>query len=335
MKENLFLDLTDGSCDSKLQILLSSNLKQKDINSGTSVKVIGVLNKSPRGDMELHANSLEVCGNCNLSEGYPFAPKKSYAPEYIRQYLHLRPRTNKFSSLLRVRDGAQQSIMKYLHENGYIQIHTPILTSNDCEGAGETFTITADNENMLKQMAKQNINVNDAYFDKKVYLTVSGQLHLEAATHGISKVYTFGPTFRAENSNTRVHLAEFYMLEVEKAFTNDLNDVTNLVEDLLKNVTEELLTEYARDIKRCRDEELDMSWLKKKFVVLDYEEAVKIVKRKLDFKVPFNESRGFSKEHELYLTHYNNGAATFVVNWPKDIKPFYMKECSNDPTKVS
>lgn len=329
------MDINDGSCEGKLQIVIASDLRRKELTKGSPVTVRGVLNKSPRGDLELHANSLEVYGFCNVLDGYPIAPKESYPPEYIRQYLHLRPRTSKFSSLLRVRDGLQCSITKYLHENGYIQIHTPVLTSNDCEGAGETFKITIDNEQMLKEMAKQNVNTDDAYFDKKVYLTVSGQLHLEAAAHGIHKVYTFGPTFRAENSNTRLHLAEFYMLELEKAFTNDLNDLTNGVEDLLKNVTEDVLTRYGDDIKKCRDVELDMSWLRKKFVILDYEEAVRIVKEKNDFKVRFNQRRGFSKEHELYLVDYNDGAPTFIVNWPRDIKPFYMKECNDDPTKVS
>lgn len=335
MKENLFFDLTDGSCDKKLQILLPSKIKVNDLTSGASVKVTGVINNSPRGDLELHADNLEICGKCDLLDGYPFAPRKSYPPEYVRQFLHLRSRTAKFASLLRVRHTVQQAVSKYLHQNGYIQIHTPILTSNDCEGAGEVFSVTVDNEQMLKTMAKPDVNLKDAYFDHKVFLTVSGQLHLEAIAHGLSKVYTLGPTFRAENSNTKLHLSEFYMLEVEKAFVHSLKDLTALVEDLVQTVTDEVVTECTEDIAQYSGEKLDLSWLKKKFVTMEYEDAVKVVSSNNNkFQVMYKEERGFSKEHELFLVTHNGGAPTFIVNWPKSSKPFYMKECQEDSSKV-
>lgn len=336
MKENIFFDLNDGSCDKKLQVLVAPNLKPNDLSIGASIIVSGSLNPTPKGGMELRADNLEVCGKCVLTDGYPFAPRKSYASEYIRQYLHLRPRTNKFSSLLRIRDGVQKAFVDHLHKEGYIQIHTPILTSNDCEDAGEVFIVNPDNKELLKTMVKSDVKLEEAYFDKKVFLTVSAQLHLEAIAHGLSKVFSFGPTFRAENSRSRLHLSEFYMLEIEKAFTTKIDDVIQIVEALVKNTTEIIQTKYEDDIKNFQIEsKSNFSWVQRKFPILSFDEAVSIVnKNENEFSVRFKLENGFSKEHEVFLVKYCGGTPVFVINWPKSMKPFYMKECEEDDSKV-
>lgn len=336
MKENTFFDLNDGSSDKKLQVLIAPNFKPDDLSTGASIIVSGSLKPTPKGGLELHADFLKVCGKCAIADGYPFAPRKSYAAEYIRQYLHLRPRTNKFSSLLRIRNGVQKAFVDHLHQEGYIQIHTPILTSNDCEDAGEVFTVHPESKELLKSMVKSDVELEEAYFDKKVFLTVSAQLHLEAVAHGLSKVFSFGPTFRAENSRSRLHLSEFYMLEIEKAFTTKIEDIIEVTEALVKNTTEVIQNNYGDDIKIFENEHnIDLSWAHRKFPILSFGEAVSIInKNEKEFSVKFVEENGFSKEHELFLVKYCGGTPVFVINWPKNTKPFYMKECEDDDTKV-
>lgn len=180
MKDTVFIDVSDGSCSEGLQILISKSKQPKTLTYGAAIEASGSLVMNRNGQLELAAEDLSVVGPCIVMDGYPFAPRKLYSPDYVRQFLHLRPRTNTFGDLLRVRDAASHAVNEHLHNNGYIHIHTPILTSNDCEGAGEVFQVIPNNENLVKEMAKDGIAFDEAYFDSKTYLTVSGQLHLEA-----------------------------------------------------------------------------------------------------------------------------------------------------------
>ncbi|KAF5304653.1 hypothetical protein FQR65_LT18847 [Abscondita terminalis] len=328
MKGTAFLDVNDGSCCDNLQVVLPVD-KLGALSAGSSVIASGSLNKTPKGQFELNSDLLEVCGNCNISDGYPYAPKKTYTPDYLRQALHFRLRDHKFASFLRIRDAAILAIHKYFYKNGYVNIHTPILTSNDCEGGGEIFTVIPDNKVMLNKMNTSQTPRDEVYFDSKAYLTVSGQLHLEAAAHSLSKVYTFGPTFRAENSKSRLHLSEFYMIEAEIAFTTELEEVMLLIEDLIKSATREILSERSDDICKCKEEGVDFSWLNKDFVVLTYKEAVNILINAADFNGKFIPNSSLNKEHEKFLVKHCGDVPVFVVSWPKDLKPFYAKEVAD------
>lgn len=320
-----------------MQVVITSSLFKDTITTGASINVCGILSASPKGQIEVHASQLEVYGECVVSDGYPFAPRKQYTSEYVRQYLHFRPRTQKFSSLLRVRSTAVSVINEYYKSENYVQIHTPIITSNDCEGAGEVFKVIPDNKELLKSMEKQDITLENSFFNKKSILTVSGQLHLEAAVHGLSKVYSFGPTFRAENSKSRLHLSEFYMQEAEIAFIDDLDELLNSVEKLIKSTTRGILNSSENDVTICQaGNKCSLSWLDQKFPILTYDEAIEIVKKNSDkFQEKSCAENGFTKEQELFLVNYFLGVPVFIINWPKNIKPFYMRECPNDDTKVS
>ncbi|XP_063927886.1 asparaginyl-tRNA synthetase [Zophobas morio] len=325
-KEHIFVDLSDGSTDRKLQICVSKH-SGHNLTTGASIIVSGPLSLSPKGQLELSANNIEVCGKCVVTEGYPFAPRKHYTPEYIRQYLHFRPRTNKFSALLRVRNAATLAIYNHFDSEGFVNVHTPILTSNDCEGAGEVFRVLPESANLVKSMMKEGQSEDEVYFNRKAFLTVSGQLHLEAAAHGLSKVYTFGPTFRAENSRSRLHLSEFYMVEAEVAFVDKLEDVTGCVETLIKKVTTEVVNKAGEDVERCQDVKQGCTWVDKKFPVVAYKEAVDILDKNRDkFKEKVHPREGLGKEHELFLVEYCGNVPVFVVEWPKEMKPFYMRE---------
>lgn len=297
------------------------------VTVGASVSAAGLLKQTPKGQNEVAATSIKMLGECDLEKGYPFAPRKQYQPEYVREYMHLRPRTRKFSSVLRLRHAAHLAFHNFLHQNHYINIHTPIITANDCEGAGETFKVLPDNERLLKDMAKKDVPFDNAYFDTKAYLTVSGQLHLEAAAHALSKVYCFGPTFRAENSRSRFHLSEFYMLELEQAFLDNLDDLLDIVEQMIKHVTSDLLEHNFSDLETWSQQKIDYSWIDKEFKRVPYEEALDIVTNKLNTTV--YGKTGFTKENEVALTHYFGHVPVFIVNWPKEEKPFYMKQIND------
>ncbi|CAH1140392.1 unnamed protein product [Phyllotreta striolata] len=331
-KENVFIDISDGSTNQKLQIIVGSKLVPKNLTTGASISTSGVVQLSPKGQKEINAQEISIYGDCIVTDGYPFAPRKEYTSEYIRQHLHFRPRTNKFSSLLRIRSSAQCHFHNYLTSQGYVNIHTPILTSNDCEGAGEIFQVIPDNEKLIKSMKKEGQSPEEAFFNGKTFLSVSGQLHLESAAHALTKVYNLGPIFRAENSRSRLHLAEFYMLEAEIAFLENLEDLVVCVEDLVQNVTKMLLDSNESDIMNLNKEnKRDFSWMDKKFVVLTYEEAENILIKE---GKEYNPIDSISKENELFLVKHCGNIPVFVINWPKNIKPFYMKECPGDNTKV-
>ncbi|KAL0115352.1 hypothetical protein PUN28_010708 [Cardiocondyla obscurior] len=335
MKDNVFVDISDGSTCEMLQIVMPKTIKPDNLRYGSSISVEGELASTPNGKAELRATEVHVIGDCNVSEdGYPFAPRKKYDPDYIRQYLHLRPRTRGFSSLLRLRDLATSVIIDHLRDRGFISVHTPILTSNDCEGAGEVFVVRPQSKEILKSMQKEDQSEDEVYFDTPSFLTVSGQLHLEAVARALTRVYTFGPTFRAENSKSRLHLSEFYMLEAEVAFLSRIEELMEEVELLVKQITKGMIEKGSSDLHAI--EAPEPQWLNKTFACLTYENAFNVLSNHANrLQRPAKYGEAFSKEHELFLVQHNDGVPLFVINWPKEIKPFYMKECTDDESKVA
>lgn len=195
MKEHIFIDVNDGSCTNNIQVVIDKNSVENP-GYGSSVTTSGILSATPKGQLELKANIINIIGKCPINGGYPFVSKQSHPAEYIREYLHLRSSVKSTAATFRVRHHATAVLCNYMNQNGLIQIHTPIITSNICEGGGEIFKVTADSEKLLKEMCRPNVSLEDAFFDQKTFLTVSGQLHLEAVAHGLGNVYSFGPAFR-------------------------------------------------------------------------------------------------------------------------------------------
>lgn len=329
-KELIFADVNDGSCAKKLQIVIPKSLNSDALSYGSSVHITGKLVKSPRGQLELVADNVKVLGTCVIGDGYPFNPRTAHPPEYTRQYLHLRSRTNYISAILRIRSAVTKHIHDFFTSHNYININTPILTSNDCEGAGEVFKVKPDNEATIKAMMQEGRDKDSVYFGSKTFLTVSGQLHLEAICRGMGNVYTFGPTFRAENSRSRLHLSEFYMLEAELAFCYNLVQLQEIIEDLLKYIFIEIRNSNEADLHLLDKENKLPCGVDKPFVTLSYDEAKNILIKK---GIKDTED-GINKEQELALVDHCGGTPVFVVEWPKDIKSFYMKENENDCKKV-
>ncbi|CAH0719315.1 unnamed protein product, partial [Brenthis ino] len=328
-KEFIFADVNDGSCAQKLQIIIPKSLNTDNLTYGSSVHITGKLSKSPRGQLELIANNINVLGNCVVLDGYPFNPRTTHPPEYVRQFLHLRSRTNYISAILRVRNSVTKHIHDYFSSKNYIHIHTPILTSNDCEGAGEVFKVQPENDETVKAMMQEGRNRDSVYFGTKTYLTVSGQLHLEAMCRGMGNVYTLGPTFRAENSRSRLHLSEFYMLEAEIAFCDSIEKLQEVIENLLKYLFIEIRKTNESDLFLIDKNNKIPNWVEKDFVTLTYKEAQSI----LDRKGLHSAEEGINKEQELALVDHCQ-VPVFVVQWPKDMKSFYMKESPLDDGKV-
>ncbi|XP_073987365.1 asparagine--tRNA ligase, mitochondrial [Rhodnius prolixus] len=328
MKDNVFVDVDDGSCAQRLQVVLEKTAADS-VDYGSSVEVTGHLSKTPSGQLELKGEDIVVLGAGKLNDGYPFAPRKSYSTDYCRQYLHLRPRIAHFASVLRIRNAASIAIRKFFQEKNYIEIHTPILTSNDCEGAGEVFTAVASTT-----------SPKELFFDVNAYLTVSAQLHLEVMARSLSQVYCFGPTFRAENSKSRFHLAEFYMLEAETALVKSVEDLTSFIEDMLKHICNNLLNTNEPDVELCRKKFSESNFkleqaLQKPWITMTYNEAANILKtHSTSLKVPHKPDTSFTKEHELFLTNHNNNTPIFLVEWPVTLKPFYMRINRNDNRTV-
>ncbi|XP_068082705.1 asparaginyl-tRNA synthetase isoform X2 [Anabrus simplex] len=336
MKEYVFFDVNDGSCADKIQVLIPKSHRPQKLGPGAAVEVSGNLSKNTKGQLELKADNVSVVGPCDMSDGFPFVAKSCQPPEYVRKYLHLRSQTSAFCSLLRIRDAATRAIHDFFHSNGFIGIHTPILTSNDCEGAGEVFIVRPENEDFIKSLKKEGFSQDEAFFDTKTYLTVSGQLHLEAVVRGLNCVYTLGPTFRAENSRSRHHLSEFYMVEAEAAFMETIDDLLGLIEDLIRSITYKVISECEEDMLRITDKsniEFLKALIDKPFCVLTYDEAFDIVAHSQKFSSLPEKEEGFGKEHELFLVAHKENRPVFIVDWPKDMKPFYVKQAS-DPTKV-
>ena len=317
-----FLALNDGSCVADLQIVADAALPNyaeiAELGTGCAVEVTGTVVASPgRGqDRELRASAVRLVGAVDQPESYPVA-KKRHSFEFLRTVAHLRPRTNTFGAVARVRNGIAQAVHRYFDERGFVWINTPIITASDCEGAGDLFRVSS----------------RDAapFFGRDTYLTVSGQLNLEAYCLAMSKVYTFGPTFRAEHSNTSRHLAEFWMIEPEIAFA-DLADLIDLAEDFLKHIFRDVLERHPQEMAFFRDR-IDKTVIERlqnvvdsTFTRLDYDEAVSVLEHcGQDFEFPVAWGRDLQSEHERYLTERHVGGPVVVSNYPKDIKAFYMR----------
>ena len=278
----------------------------------------------------MQATTVRVVGRIEDPETYPIA-KKRHTFEYLRTVAHLRPRTNTFGAIARVRNTITQAVHRYFDENGFVWVNTPIITASDCEGAGELFRVSTLDGSGQNGAA-------DDFFGRETFLTVSGQLNLESYCLALDKVYTFGPTFRAENSNTSRHLAEFWMIEPEIAFA-DLDDLSDLAEDFLKAVCSTVLDQRGDDLAFFRDR-VDKTVIdrlenvaKAEFARLEYGEAVETLKASGEsFEFPVAWGRDLQSEHERYLTEKHFGGPVIVVNYPKDIKAFYMRLNADDRT---
>ncbi|MFT5815145.1 MAG: asparaginyl-tRNA synthetase, partial [Psychroserpens sp.] len=332
-----FLAVHDGSCFDAIQAIAPNNLDnyQTDIlklTTGAAVKVTGILVESPgKGQsFELQAEKVEVLGLVEDPDTYPMAAKR-HSIEFLREQAHLRPRTNIGGAVTRVRNTLAQAVHRFLHSKGYFWISTPLITGSDCEGAGEMFRVsTLDMENLpLNDQGK--VDYSQDFFGKETFLTVSGQLNVETYCCALSKVYTFGPTFRAENSNTTRHLAEFWMIEPEIAFA-DLSDAADLAEEMLKYVFQAVLDERADDMAFFEQRvdktvvERLKSVINNDFVRLDYTDAITILEncgKKFENKVAWGVD--LNSEHERYLAEEHFNGPVVLQNYPKDIKSFYMR----------
>lgn len=330
-----FIELNDGTFFKNLQIVIEEeklpNFSEiAKTNVGASLKINGVLELTPEAKQpfEIKAESVECIGAS--SPDYPLQ-KKRHSFEYLRTIAHLRPRSNTFSAVFRIRSMIAQAIHEFFRQRGFVYVHTPIITGSDCEGAGEMFHVTTlDMENPPRN-EDGSIDFRKDFFSKHVNLTVSGQLNVETFCMAFNKVYTFGPTFRAENSNTTRHAAEFWMIEPEIAFA-DLNDDMALAEDMLKfiinycleNAPEEMEF-FSRFVDKGLLERLN-NVVNNEFAHVTYTEAIDLLKKHADeFEYPVEWGCDLQTEHERYLTEKVFGRPVFVTDYPKEIKAFYMK----------
>lgn len=332
-----FLAIHDGSCFAPVQAVVPNTLSNYEndvlrLTTSCSVEVTGVIQASAGTgqQFEILADSVTVLGFVEDPDTYPMAPKR-HSVEYLREHAHLRVRTNMMGAVTRVRNCIAQAIHRFFHDEGFMWIATPLITASDCEGAGEMFRVsTLDMEN-LPRTDKGAIDYNQDFFGKEAFLTVSGQLNLETYACAMSKVYTFGPTFRAENSNTSRHLAEFWMVEPEIAFAN-LDDNAALAEKLLKYVFKAVLDERRDDLEffaeRVDKEAITRleQFISADFAQVDYTDAIEILKNSgRSFEFPVEWGIDMSSEHERYLAEEHFKAPVVVKNYPKDIKAFYMR----------
>lgn len=332
-KEFGFIDFFDGTIFESMQIVYDNSLENFDeiskIGVGSSIEIKGILKKSDGGkqDYEITATKVMLLGSCD--ETYPIQPKR-HTREFLREQAYLRPRTNLYQAVFRVRSIAALAIHTYFGERDYVCFHAPLITTADCEGAGEAFNVTT-------LEPSKNIDYKNDFFRKKAYLTVSGQLQAETFATAFKKTYSFGPTFRAENSNTKTHAAEFWMIEPEIAFC-DLDGDMEIMEDMLKYVVK-----YVMDRCKSELEFLDTfvekglldklnSLITSNFSKITHKDAIDLLlNSNVEFEFKPVQGEDIAKEHEKYLTSHFNGPV-FVTNWPKDIKAFYMK--LNDDNKT-
>lgn len=332
-----FIALHDGSCFDPIQIVVPNTLPNYEseilkLTSACAIAVEGRLVESPaQGQaVEIAADKITVLGWVENPETYPVQPKR-HTMEFLREVAHLRPRTNTFGALTRVRHCMAQAIHRFFHERGFFWVNTPIITASDCEGAGELFRVSTLDLMNLPKNPEGKIDFAKDFFAKESFLTVSGQLNAEAYAMAMSKVYTFGPTFRAENSNTSRHLAEFWMVEPEVAFA-DLMANAKLAEDMLKYLAKTVLDERADDMaffaqwvdKECitRLENL----VKDNFEIMEYSKAIEILQysnQTFEFKPEWG--LDLQSEHERFLAENHVGRPVIVINYPKKIKGFYMR----------
>ncbi|MDA3977475.1 MULTISPECIES: asparagine--tRNA ligase [Gallibacterium] len=332
-----FLSVYDGSCFSPIQVVIEQTIEnyQSEIlrlTAGCSVIVTGKVVESPASGqaVELLAENIEVCGWVEDPDTYPMAAKR-HSIEYLREVAHLRPRTNLIGAVARVRHCLAQAIHRFFNEQGFYWVATPLITASDTEGAGEMFRVSTLDLTNLPKTEQGDIDFSQDFFGKESFLTVSGQLNGETYACALSKIYTFGPTFRAENSNTTRHLAEFWMVEPEVAFAT-LADNAKLAEDMLKYVFKAVLDERMDDMEFFA-KHIDSSvitrlqnFINSDFAQVDYTDAIEILKQcGKDFEFPVEWGIDLSSEHERYLAEEHFKSPVVVKNYPKDIKAFYMR----------
>lgn len=339
-----FIAVTDGSCFDSLQVVAPNTLSNyasevQKLGTGCSVVCTGqlVASQGKGQTVEVQASEVKVLGFVEDPDTYPVQPK-AHTMEFLREVAHLRPRTNTFGAVSRVRHSIAMAIHRFFHEQGFVWVNTPIITASDAEGAGQMFRVSTLDANNPPRDDKGKVDFSKDFFGKEAFLTVSGQLNVEAYCLALSKVYTFGPTFRAENSNTARHLAEFWMVEPEIAFA-DLKDDADLAEAFLKYIFKAVLNERMDDLKffvERQDKEV-ISRLEKladaHFERIDYTEAIRILensKQKFDFPVKWGAD--LQTEHERYLTEKHVGRPVVVMNYPQGMKAFYMR--LNDDEKT-
>ncbi len=335
-----FLQVSDGSCFDAFQVVVPSELENYEsevlrITTGCAVRCRGeVVESRGKGQaLEMKAASVEVVGWIEDPDSYPMQAKR-HSFEYLREVAHLRPRSNTFGALGRVRHCLSMAVHRFMDEHGFHWIHTPIITANDCEGAGEMFRVSTLDLANLPRDEDGAVDFGQDFFGRESHLTVSGQLNVETWCSALSKVYTFGPTFRAENSNTSRHLAEFWMVEPEIAFA-DLSDDADLAEAMLKYLFRTLLEERGDDM-RFFQERVDEgcidrleTFVDSSFERMEYGDAIRALEqavakgRRFDFPVSWGID--LQSEHERYLTEELVGRPVVVMNYPKDIKAFYMR----------
>jgi len=332
-----FINVNDGSCFDSIQVVAAGELENYAseilrLTSGCAVRCRGKLVESAgRGQKyEIQGEAIEVLGWVKDPDTYPIQPKQ-HSFEFLREVAHLRPRTNTFGAVTRVRHVASQAIHRFFHENGYYWINTPIITGSDAEGAGDMFRVSTLDLANLPLTESGTIDFSKDFFGKETFLTVSGQLNVEGYCLAMSKVYTFGPTFRAENSNTSRHLAEFWMVEPEIAFA-DLDDLADLAEAFLKYIFAAVLEECPDDMaffeQRIEPDAISRlkSVIETPFIRLDYAEAIEILKKSgARFEFPAEWGLDLQTEHERYLTEKHFNAPVVVMNYPTEIKAFYMR----------
>ena len=317
-----FIAVNDGSCFADLQVIADDTLgnyaEVVELGVGCAVDIAGAVAESPgKGqDREVRAATVAVVGRVADPESYPIA-KKRHTFEHLRTVAHLRPRTNTFGAVARVRNGIAQAVHRYFDEHGFVWVNTPIITASDCEGAGELFRVSHD--------------APTPFFGRDTFLTVSGQLNVESYCLALGKAYTFGPTFRAENSNTSRHLAEFWMIEPEIAFA-DLDDLADLAEDFLKSICRSVLERHADDMAFFQQriapgviERLEQM-IESRFARIDYGDAVDVLTSCGEtFEFAIEWGLDLQSEHERYLTERHVGGPVVVTNYPEDLKAFYMR----------
>ncbi len=336
-KEFGFIDFADGTCFKHLQVVYDNTndnfLDIQKYHIGSAIKVKGILVKSEgkEQDIEVKAKDIILLGDCD--EDYPMQPKR-HTMEFLREQAYLRPRTNIFQAVFRIRSVAASSIHTYFQDRGYVYFNAPLITASDCEGAGEMFKVTTLD---LEKIKDGKVDYSKDFFGKPTSLTVSGQLQAETWMSAFKKVYTFGPTFRAENSNTKTHANEFWMIEPEIAFC-DLEQNMDIMEDMLKYIVKTVLEKCSDEIEflnKFVDKTLKEKLTKlvnSKFTRITHEEVITILKNsKVDFEFTPEYGEDIAKEHEKYITEYFNGPV-FITNWPKDIKAFYMKQNEDGKT---
>ncbi|MBO5542823.1 MAG: asparagine--tRNA ligase [Acholeplasmatales bacterium] len=327
-----FLTINDGSTVLNLQVVYDNAISNfEEISKyrvGMSVKVTGdiILTPDAKQPLEMHAKEVVMLGDC--PENYPIQPKR-HTPEFLRDNAHLRARTNKFNAVFRIRSVAAMAIHSYFQSNGYLYVHTPLITCADCEGSDQMFKVTTLDMNNLPKVDGK-VDFSEDLFGKQAFITGSGQLQGETFAMAFSDIYTFGPTFRTENSNTKTHANEFWMIEPEMAFC-DLDGLMDIEEDMLKYVIKYVLDNCKAEIDLC-DQFIEKGLRAKleaivnsKFVRISHHDCIDLLLqsgKKWEFKPSYEDD--IAKEHERYITEHFNGPV-FITNWPKDIKAWYMK----------